>query len=79
MTEPDTARRHVLLLDTDERAGLVAAIAEACASRHISLEIATGPAHVLIATTADDSSIDSVTAAFLRIPGVAAVYPYTVK
>ncbi len=47
-TDTLTALRRVVLLETDERAGLVAALAAACAAQDVSLDIVTGPGHVLI-------------------------------
>jgi hypothetical protein len=42
----ETAPRRVMLLETDERAGLVAALTLACANAGVSLEITTGQGHV---------------------------------
>jgi hypothetical protein len=70
--------RRVILLDTDERAGLVASIADACAARSVSLEITTGPGHVIVSFAADDEAVDDLVAAFRRIGGVNAVHPYAV-
>lgn len=77
MTTSETLR-HVLLLRTDERAGLVAAIARSCADRNISLEITTGPGHVLITATTSQDSIDALRTDFLAIPGVEDVHTYEV-
>jgi len=71
-------KRRVILLDTDERAGLVASIADACAARKVSLEIATGPGHVIVSCEADDSALDDLVKAFAAIDGVHAVHPYAV-
>jgi hypothetical protein len=71
-------KRRVILLDTDERAGLVASIADTCAERNVSLEITTGPGHVIISFSADDQALDQLTDAFRNIPGVNAVHPYAV-
>jgi hypothetical protein len=72
-----TARR-VLLLETDERSGLVAAIAETCHSGGVSLEITTGMSHVLLTFEANQATTDGTVAALAKIPGVDAVHPYTV-
>ncbi len=70
--------RRVLLLETDERAGLVAAIAAACASQSVSLDIATGPGHVLLTFAAPDDVLYSLTHTLSQIGGVADVFPYQV-
>jgi hypothetical protein len=70
--------RRVLLLETDERAGLVAGLAAACAARDVSLEIVTGPGHVLISVAADDPTLDALLPDLQAVPGVVALQPYTV-
>jgi hypothetical protein len=70
--------RRVLLLETDERAGLAAAITSACTARHVSLEITSGPGHVLITFDADDDVTRSVVDDLKNVSGVDAVYPYEV-
>jgi hypothetical protein len=70
--------RRVLLLETDERAGLVAGLAAACAARNVSLEIVTGPGHVLISVAADDSTLEALLPDLRTIPGVVNIQPYTV-
>ena len=72
------AKRRVILLDTDERAGLVASIADTCAERNVSLEITTGPGHVIISFASDDTGVDALVDAFRAIPGVKGVHPYKV-
>jgi hypothetical protein len=79
MTMDRQATRRVVLLQTDERAGLVAAIADACAERGVSLEIATGPDHVLISATIDDDGVEPLLDAFRAIPGVESAHPYAVE
>jgi hypothetical protein len=79
MTMDHHTTRRVVLLQTDERAGLVAAIADACAARGISLEIATGPGHVLISLAMEETAVEPLLAAFRAIPGVASAHPYTVE
>jgi hypothetical protein len=79
MTSTTSSQRRVLLLETDERAGLVASIANACAEQKISLEIATGPGHVLITFAADEPHVEAVRKALLALPGVSGVHPYTVE
>jgi len=79
MTIDRQAARRVVLLQTDERAGLVAAIADACAERGISLDIATGPGHVLISIAMEETGLEPLLAAFRAIPGVASAYSYVVE
>lgn len=71
-------QRRVVLLETDERAGLVAGLAEACAARGVSLEISTGPGHVLISFKADTQVTDATLAALRAVPGVSGVHAYEV-
>lgn len=73
-----TPTRRVLLLETDERAGLVAGLAAACAAREVSLEIVTGPGHVLITCAADDPSLETLVSALEAVPGVVSLRPYKV-
>lgn len=77
MTDTLTPRR-VLLLETDERAGLVAGLAAACASQKVSLEIVTGPGHVLITFAAAESTLDTLLSSLQHVPGVLGLHPYTV-
>ncbi|MDQ2686999.1 MAG: hypothetical protein M3Y28_03945 [Armatimonadota bacterium] len=70
--------RRVLLLETDERAGLVAHLAAACAARNVSLEITTGPGHVLMTCTADDATLEALLPALQSVPGVVSLIPYAV-
>jgi len=72
------SERRVLLLKTDERAGLVAGIASACHAGDISLEITTGPGHVLLTFEADGPTTGSVVDALKEVPGVSAVHSYAV-
>ena len=74
---PEPARR-VLMLETDERAGLVSAIASACHAAGVSLEITTGLSHVLLTFEADGAVTEQTAEALRALPGVAGVYPYTV-
>jgi hypothetical protein len=71
-------QRRVILLETDERAGLVAALADTCSQLGVSLEISTGIGHVLISFDADDSLAGAVAIALQGIGGVAGVHPYAV-
>ena len=71
-------QRRVVLLETDERAGLVADIADACRRRGVSLEISTGPGHVLLSFEAQDSVMEAATADLEAIIGVAKAHSYTV-
>lgn len=70
--------RRVVLLATDERAGLVAALAEACAARGVSLDISTGPGHVLITFAAGDELAQKTVDALRQVAGVASVHTYQV-
>lgn len=70
--------RRVLLLETDERAGLVASLAAACAARNVSLEITTGPGHVLITFAASSDTLAALITDLKQVPGVQDVQPYTV-
>ncbi len=74
---PSLARR-VVLLKTDERSGLVAEIASACHAGDISLEITTGPGHVLLTFEADGPATGSAVKALKEVPGVSAVHAYMV-
>ncbi len=73
-----TLPRRVLLLETDERAGLVAALAAACAAQSVSLEMVTGPGHVLLSFAADDKVADRLLPSLRAIGGVLDLHPYTV-
>ena len=70
--------RRVLLLETDERAGLVAALADACAAQGVSLEMVTGPGHVLLSFAADDLTAERLLPSLRAIGGVLDLQPYTV-
>ena len=70
--------RRVVLLETDERAGLVAALAAACAAQDISLDIVTGPGHVLITFDADDGALERLLPALKAVSGVVSALPYSV-
>lgn len=72
------ATRRVLLLETDERAGLVAGLAAACAAQDVSLEIVTGPGHVLITFAAADDTLAALLPALEAVPGVISLRPYAV-
>jgi len=74
----ETLTRRVVLLETDERAGLVAALADACASRGVSLDISTGPGHVLITFSAGDREAEETLAALRTVAGVASARAYAV-
>lgn len=73
-----SAPRRVLLLETDERSGLVAALAAACAAQDVSLEIVTGPGHVLLTFAAADATLAALEPSLRAIGGVLDVRPYTV-
>ena len=78
-TLTEIAFRRVVLLETDERAGLVAAIAAACAAQDVSLEITTGPGHVLLALTASDDALPSILSSLEAVPGVGGARSYVVR
>lgn len=75
---PAAPMRRVVLLETDERAGLVAALSDACAAEDVSLEIVTGQGHVLITFGADESTLGRVRASLEAVPGVIRVHAYAV-
>ncbi len=70
--------RRVVLLETDERAGLVAALAAACAAHSVSLEMVTGLGHVLLSFAADTPTTDRLLPSLRAIGGVLDLQPYTV-
>lgn len=78
MITDDGAVRRVLLLQTDERPGLVADLAETCAERGVSLEITTGPGHVLITFTGTDEQAEETLDALGSVAGVSGAHAYTV-
>ena len=71
-------KRRVVLLDTDDRAGLVASIANTCSDRGVSLEITTGPGHVIVSFASEDAKLDGLIDSLRAIDGVSNVYPYEV-
>ncbi len=70
--------RRVVLLETDERAGLVAELTVVCAAHGISLEITTGPAHILVTFAADDSTVETLQPRLEAVPGVERIRIYQV-
>jgi len=72
------APRCVVLLETDERAGLVAALAAECAAQNVSLDIVTGPGHVLITFDTDDQTLGTLLSQLSSVEGVVSATPYTV-
>ncbi len=72
------APRRVVLLETDERAGLVAALTATCAAVGVSLDIVTGPGHVLITFDTDDATLAHLLPALGAVGGVVTATPYTV-
>lgn len=78
LTGNNAHTRRVLLLNTDERAGLVAALAVSCAERGVSLEITTGPGHVVLTFQADDSQVAELEIALPKIDGVIELKTYKV-
>lgn len=79
MTQVSEGRqRRVLLLETDERPGLVAAIAACCSENGVSLEITTGPGHVLVTFEAADDAVGRLQGALAGVDGVTTVHPYRV-
>ncbi len=75
---PPAHLRRVVLLQTDERAGLVAALAAACAARDVSLDIVTGPGHVLVTFDTDDATLERLLPELQLVGGVVSATPYTV-
>lgn len=73
-----TTLRRVVLLETDERAGLVAALSAACAAQGVSLDIVTGPGHVLVTFDSDDATLELLLPQLRAVGGVISVMPYTV-
>lgn len=71
-------QRRVVLLQTDERAGLVAALSAACAARGVSLDIVTGPGHVLVTFDTDDTTLERLLPELSTVSGVVSATPYTV-
>ena len=72
------APRRVVLLETDERAGLVAALSAVCAAQDVSLDIVTGPGHVLITFDTDAPTLETLLPQLAAIGGVVSATPYTV-
>ena len=70
--------RRVVLLQTDERAGLVAALTATCAARDVSLDIVTGPGHVLVTFDTDDATLEHLLPELQAVSGVVLATPYTV-
>ena len=73
-----TQTRRVVLLETDERAGLVAELAVVCAAQGISLEITTGSGHVLLTFATDEETVGRVRSDLEAVPGVERVHVYQV-
>ncbi|MBV9848119.1 MAG: hypothetical protein JO250_00385 [Armatimonadetes bacterium] len=73
-----TLPRRVVLLETDERAGLVAELTVVCAAEGISLEITTGSGHVLLTFAADDRTVERLRPGLESVPGVGRVRFYQV-
>jgi hypothetical protein len=71
-------QRRVVLLETNERAGLVADVADACRCRGVSLEISTGPGHILLSFEADDAVTAAASADLEKIDGVSKAHGYAV-
>lgn len=79
MTETSSEKtRRVLLLETDERPGLVAAVAACCAENGVSLEITTGPGHILVTFEAADPVVAALRTALEGVSGVTQAHPYQV-
>ena len=72
------APRRVVLLETDERAGLVASLAATCAAENVSLDIVTGPGHVLITFDTDEATLGALLPKLEAVGGVVTATPYTV-
>jgi len=56
----------------------VAALAAACAAREVSLDIVTGPGHVLVTFDTDDATLERLLPEFQSVAGVVSATPYTV-
>ncbi len=70
--------RRVVLLQTDERAGLGGALSAACAAQGVSLDIVTGPGHVLVTFDTDDATLERLLPEMQSVGGVISATPYTV-
>ena len=77
-TEVPPQPRRVVLLETDERAGLVAALSAVCATQDVSLDIVTGPGHVLITFDTNDATLARLMPELQDVDGVISAAPYTV-
>ena len=75
---PPAAQRRVVLLETDERAGLVAALSAVCAAQSVSLDIVTGPGHVLITFDTDETALAALLPKLQAVGGVVSATPYNV-
>ena len=71
-------KRRVVLLETSERSGLVASLAEVCKTKGGSIEISTGPGHVLICFEATETVTDDACKALKEVTGIHNVIPYIV-
>jgi nitrate reductase NapAB chaperone NapD len=70
--------RRVVLLETNERPGLVAALSQICQKEGVSIEISTGPGHVLICFEADETITARTCESLKTVPGIHDVFPYSV-
>ncbi len=77
-TQVSPILRRVVLLETDERAGLVAALSAACATSDVSLDIVSGPGHVLITFDTDAPTLARLLPDLQAVGGVVTATPYTV-
>jgi hypothetical protein len=65
-------------LETDERAGLAAALTSVCTTCGVSIEISTGPGHVLLTFEADEDTTGIAIDVLKQVAGVADVHAYSV-
>lgn len=78
ITESSSPRR-VMLLNTDERAGLVASLAAKCAEKAVSLEISTGPGHVVLTFQSNEQTVEDLNSSLSEIDGVVDIKTYSVR
>jgi len=57
-------------INTDERAGLVASLAAKCAEKAVSLEISTGPGHVVLTFQASEQTVADLSLSLSDIEGL---------
>jgi hypothetical protein len=70
--------RRVVLLKTSERAGLVAELSAVCQANGVSIEISTGPGHVMITFEASADATRQTCDALKTVSGIHGVFDYAV-